>query len=415
MLTLGIPSFRLEKDVVEAEIDILRQMGVQFAQQAWKSVKDVTLDELRNQGYAAFYVAIGAQGGRKAGVDGEERNGCACGRGVPPPRERGRNDPARQSERSSSAAATWRSTWLVQPSVRAAKSTFSALNPARSCPPRTDEIEEAEAEGVRIHHERRARNACWSKTAVKSLSVEFKACTRVFDADGRFSPAVRRNRPHDAPNADSVLMTIGQSILWGGLLAGTTAQTNRSGTLQADGFTYQSAQPDVFTGGDCFTGPKFAIDAIAAGKQGAISIHRFVHPGQSLTIGRDRREYVELDKKSAVIDDYDHTPRQKPETLDEKTPPKSTFSDLRGTFTLEQVQKETARCLGCGVTLVDSYMCVGCGQCTTKCKFDAIRLVRRYDGAGVEFTHIKPVVVKQVLLRKGKIAIKKVKRALGAK
>ncbi len=140
-----------------------------------------------------------------------------------------------------------------------------------------------------------------------------------------------------------------------------------------------------------------------------------MHPGQSLTIGRDRRKYVELDKKSAVIDDYDHTPRQKPETLDSNEPATRTFRDLRGTFTPEQVQKETARCLGCGVTLVDSYMCVGCGQCTTKCKFDAIHLVRRYDGAGVEFTHIKPVVVKQILTRKGRIAIKKVKRALGAK
>ena len=118
-------------------------------------------------------------------------------------------------------------------------------------------------------------------------------------------------------------------------------------------------------------------------------------------------------RKNAIVETYDNTPRQKPETLDSKTPATKTFRDLRGTFTEAQVQAETARCLGCGVTLVDQYMCVGCGQCTTKCKFDAIHLVRRYDGAGVEFTEMKPVVIKQILKRKGKIVIKKVKRALG--
>ena len=242
--------------------------------------------------------------------------------------------------------------------------------------------------------------------------MAFQRCTSVFDENGRFSPKFDANETITVP-ADHVLVTIGQSILWGDLLAGSEAVTNRNGTVQADGFTYQTAQKDVFSGGDCYSGPKFAIDAIAAGKQAAISIHRFVHPGQSLTIGRDRREYKELDKKNAIVESYDNTPRQKPDALDCSTPAEKTFRDLRGTLTEAQVRAETARCLGCGVTLVDPYMCVGCGQCTTKCKFDAIHLVRRYDGAGVEFTEMKPVVIKQILKRKGKIAIKKVKRALG--
>ncbi|MEG0663176.1 MAG: 4Fe-4S binding protein, partial [Anaerovoracaceae bacterium] len=171
-------------------------------------------------------------------------------------------------------------------------------------------------------------------------------------------------------------------------------------------------EPDVFVGGDCYTGPKFAIDAIAAGKQGAISIHRFVHAGQSLVIGRDRREYKELDKKAAILNDYDHTPRQKPDNLAPVA--NHSFSDQRGILTLEQVKAETARCLGCGATVIDTYMCVGCGQCTTKCHFDAIHLVRKFDGQGVEFTQMKPVVVRQIVKRKGKIALKKIKRALGA-
>jgi ferredoxin len=284
------------------------------------------------------------------------------------------------------------------------------LESRKEMPASEEEIEEAMEEHISV-------NNSWGPKRIlsengKVTGVEFKRCTRVFDESGRFAPQYDENDTITVP-ADAVLVTIGQSILWGSLLAGTDAVTNRNGTLQADGFTYQTAQEDVFSGGDCCTGPKFAIDAIAAGKQAAISIHRYVHPGQSLTIGRDHREYKELDKKNAVVETYDNTPRQKPETLDSKTPAEKTFRDLRGTFTEAQVKAETARCLGCGVTLVDQYMCVGCGQCTTKCRFDAIHLVRRYDGAGVEFTEMKPVVIKQILKRKGKIAIKKVGRALG--
>jgi NADPH-dependent glutamate synthase beta subunit-like oxidoreductase len=284
------------------------------------------------------------------------------------------------------------------------------LESRKEMPASEEEIAEAMEEHISIHNS-------WGPVRIlaengKVSGVEFQRCVSVFDEAGRFSPKFDANDTIKVP-AEHVLVTIGQSILWGDLLAGCDVVINRNGTLQADGFTYQTAQKDVFSGGDCYTGPKFAIDAIAAGKQAAISIHRFVHPGQSLTIGRDRREYRELDKKNAIVETYDNTPRQKPETLDHKTPAEKTFRDLRGTLTEAQVRAETARCLGCGVTLVDQYMCVGCGQCTTKCKFDAIHLVRRYDGAGVEFTEMKPVVIKQILKRKGKIAIKKVKRALG--
>ncbi len=409
MLTLGVPAFRLEKDVIDAEIEMIRSLGVEF-KSGVEVGKDVSLDELRKQGYEAFYVAIGAQGGRKVGVEGEDASGVLSG-----------IDFLRRVNAGQSAALSGKTVVIgggnvavdvARTAVRSGASEVSmyCLESRKEMPASEEEIEEAEEEKISIHNS-------WGPKRIlsengKVTGVEFKRCTAVFNAEGRFSPTYDEADTIVVP-ANDVLVTIGQSILWGDLLSGCGAVTNRNGTIQADGFTYQSAQADVFTGGDCYTGPKFAIDAIAAGKQAAISIHRFVHPGQSLTIGRDRREYKELDKKNAIVETYDNTPRQKPDTLDSKTPATKTFRDLRGTFSESQVQAETARCLGCGVTLVDQYMCVGCGQCTTKCKFDAIHLVRRYDGAGVEFTEMKPVVIKQILKRKGKIVIKKVKRALG--
>ncbi|MDO5101190.1 MAG: 4Fe-4S binding protein, partial [Eubacteriales bacterium] len=228
---------------------------------------------------------------------------------------------------------------------------------------------------------------------------------------GRFAP-VFDETDTILVQADHVMVTVGQSIQWGDLLEGTKADLRRNNTIVADALTYQTGEADVFAGGDCCSGPGFAIDAIAAGKQGAISLHRFVQNGQSLVIGRDRRIYKELDKKGAVLEEYDRTPRQRPDNLDGVG--HRSFADGRGVLTEEQIQKETARCLGCGATMVDEYMCVGCGQCTTQCKFDAIHLERVYDGAGVEFTEMKPVVIKQMVKRKGKIAFKKIKKKFGA-
>lgn len=129
-------------------------------------------------------------------------------------------------------------------------------------------------------------------------------------------------------------------------------------------------------GGDVYTGPKFAIDAIAAGKEGSVSIHRFVHEGQSLTIGRNRRQFIELDKENLKLEpeSFDNAKRQIP---GRKSPAqKADFHDLRSTFTEEQVKTEANRCLGCGATIVDPNKCIGCGICTTKCEFDAIHLSR---------------------------------------
>ncbi len=124
-----------------------------------------------------------------------------------------------------------------------------------------------------------------------------------------------------------------------------------------------------------YTGPKFAIDAIAAGKQGAISIHRFVQPHSSLTIGRNRNDFIELDKNDIKVETYDNSSRQIP-GYDISVNTKHSFRDAKLIFTEEQVKAETARCLGCGASVVDQNKCIGCGICTTKCEFDAIKLHR---------------------------------------
>ena len=378
MLTHGIPGFRLEKDVVDAEIEVLREMGVEF-KCGVEVGKDVTLAELRAQDYKAFYIAIGCQGGRKAGVPGEEAVGVLTG--VEFLHMVNTDETTGLTGRTIVVGGGNVAVDVARSAVRAGSSDVSmyCLEDKDSMPAAADEVEEAEGEGITVNHG-------WGPKEIltadgKVTGIVFKKCISVFDADGRFCPQYDENELKTV-ECENVLMSIGQSIIWGNLLEGSKVELGRGNGAVADSLTYQTAEPDIFVGGDVYTGPKFAIDAIAAGKEAAVSIHRFVHEGQSLTIGRNRREFVELDKKKLDIpsDSYDNSARQVPghqSGIDAKT----TFRDTRLTFTEEQVKAETARCLGCGATVVDENRCIGCGVCTTKCEFDAIHLSRELPDA----------------------------------
>jgi len=411
MLTLGIPAFRLEKDVIDAEIDVLKEMGVTF-KTGVEVGKDVTLDKLRSEGFKAFYVAVGAQGGRSIGVPGEDAQGVRTG--IDFLRSINLGEDAKLSGTTVVIGGGNVAIDVARSAARAGSSSVAmyCLETRDIMPASAEEIEEAEAEGIAI------KNAWGPKEILveggKVKGVVFKKCVSVFDAERRFAPKYDEKETITVP-CDNVLLSVGQSIQWGELLKGSKIELNRNNTIKADGFTYQTAQPDVFTGGDAFTGPKFAIDAIAAGKEAAVSIHRFVQPGQSLVLGRDRKLYKELDKKAAVIEGYDRAPRQAPAAPDAAKATK-TFSDLRGTLTEEQVRKETERCLGCGATIVDEYMCVGCGICTTKCAFDAVKLVKRTDVHGVVFEKaVTGVMVPSILKRVGKIAASPVTKLFASK
>jgi len=399
MLVHGIPSFRLDKAVVEAEIAVLRELGVEF-RTGVEVGRDLTLGDLRKEGFEAFYLAIGAQGGRRIGIEGEDAAGVMTGvdflRAVntgKAPELGGRIavigggnvaiDVARTAVRvaaEGAAAAGGNSAALTGARAGAAfKVGMYCLEGRDEMPALPEEIEEALREGIELRN-------CWGPKRIlakdgRVTGVELHRCISVFDEAGRFAPRYDEEATITV-SADHVLLSVGQSIEWKDLLAGSAVALNRNGSAQADPFTYQTAEPDVFVGGDAFTGPKFAIDAIAAGKQAAISIHRFVWEGQSLLYGRDRRKYRALDKANAIIDGYDAAPRQRTTRRSEANPG---FADDRSGFTEEQLKAETARCLGCGAAVVDPELCLGCGQCTTKCRFDAIRLERVYDIKGTSF------------------------------
>lgn len=372
MLVYGIPSFKLEKDVVAAEIDVIREMGVDI-RCGIEVGKDITLDELRAQGYKAFYIAIGCQGGRKAGILGEDAQGVMTA--VDFLRMVGEDQTTKVSGRTVVVGGGNVAIDVARNNVRcgASKVTMFCLEDRDNMPASAEEIEEAQEEGIQIE-------CGWGPKEIltengKVTGIVFKKCTAVKDETGRFNPQYDEAQTITVA-CENVYLSIGQSIIWGDLLKGTKVELGRGNGAVADAVTYQTAEPDIFVGGDVYTGPKFAIDAIAAGKEGAISIHRFVQPHSSLLIGRNRREFKELDKENIVVENYDTSSRQIPGY--DPSVDKMSFRDAKEVFTEEQVKAETARCLGCGASVVDENKCIGCGLCTTKCAFDAIHLHREH-------------------------------------
>lgn len=398
MLIYGIPSYKLEKNVVEAEIDIIREMGVEI-KTGVEVGKDITLDKLRSQGYKAFYIAIGCQGSRKTGIAGEDAEGVMSavellqiatenedykikGKTVVVGGGNVAIDVARTSHRCGSAEVE-----------------MFCLESRETMPASPEEIEEAEEEHIKI-------NCGWGPKEILSTDgnvtgIIFQKCLSVFDSEGRFSPVYDENNTITVP-CDNVYFSVGQCIEWGDLLKGSRVELGRGQSAVADSLTYQTAEPDIFVGGDVYTGPKFAIDAIAAGKEGAISIHRFVQPHSSLTIGRNRRDFIELDKSDIQTENYDNSSRQTPGRHPDIDHKKS-FRDAKLPFTEEQVKTETARCLSCGASIVDENKCIGCGVCTTKCEFDAIHLYREHPECSKmvpsedKLKHILPYGAKQAI------------------
>lgn len=406
MLRYGIPSYKLEKDLLAAEIDVIRKLGVEI-RCGVEIGKDITIEELREQGYKGFYVAIGCQRGRKPGITGENAKGTYAA--VDFLREAG----AKESFALEGDVVVVGGGNVAIDAARIssrcvdAKISMFCLEQRENMPASKEEIAEALEEGIEL-------NCGWGPKEVleedgKVAGVVFKKCIRVLDEQGRFSPEYDEEQTVAIP-CKHVIFSVGQAIEWGNMLDNLDLKRRSNGGALADKLTYQTSEPDIFVGGDVYTGPRFAIDAIAAGREGAISLHRYVHENCTLTIGRNRRDFVELDKNNISVESYDTSKRQIPAKADEKAQA-ATFRDLSHSLTEEQVKAETSRCLSCGASVVDPNKCIGCGVCTTKCVFDAIHLHRELPGASVmrasedKLKYILPNMVKQSI--KVKFAKKK--------
>ncbi len=371
MLMNGIPNFRVDKAVVKSEIDVLREMGVEF-RCGIEVGKDVTIQQLREEGFQAFYVAVGLQKALKLNIEGEELEGVVAGLDL----LRGVNKGSITALEGDTVVIGGGNAAIdvARTALRLGKGSVNiyCLEKDEEMPTVAEEKNSGLSDGVVI-------NNCWAPKRIlgeggKVTGIELMRCLSVRDAQGKFAPVYDESETITVP-CSNVLVAIGQRSDYGAVLAGTAAETADGRLVDHDKLTFQTAEPDIFVGGDCATGPMYTIDAIASGREGAVSIHRFVNVGQTLTIHRNTREFKELDKSKVVLPvESVRKPARNEPTIDKSKI--LTMCDDRVTFTEEQIKSEASRCLSCGRSVVDPNKCIGCGICTTKCEFDAIHLKR---------------------------------------
>ncbi len=372
MLTYGIPSYKLEKDVIASEIEIIKELGVEIKCNI-EVGKDITISQLKEQGYKAFYIAIGCQGGRRPSVSGDMANGTDIAVNYL------KNALSSKNKFTGNVVVIGGGNVAID-CARTAKRLGAesvkmyCLEDEKTMPASKDEIAEALEEGINIINSR-GPASLQTNSENNVVGISLKLCTRTIDPEtGKFSPQYNEDDVITTP-ADKVIFAIGQAVEWGNLLGGRKVEFRNGNYPIADKLTYQTEDPEIFVGGDVYTGPRFVIDAIAQGHEAADSLARFVRRRAHMTIGKDRRKFTPLNKLDLSYPSYDKAGRQEA-GMDPNIDYKKSFKDAHLTLTEEQVKIETGRCLSCGAAVVDENKCIGCGICTTRCEFDAIHLIR---------------------------------------
>jgi len=358
MLYVGIPEYRLPKDILESEIEEIKSLGIEIKTDT-PIGKELTIDDLFRQGYKAIFIGAGAHRSQRLGVPGEDVEGVIHGvdflRDINLGKEVkikgkvaivGGGDVAIDAARSALRLGSDEVVILYRRS-------------RVEMPAREEEIEAAEAEGVKIEY---------LVTPVEVLSENDRVigirCIRMElgepDASGRRRPIPIPGSEFEL-KVDIVIPAIGQAPELS-FLENSGISISRRGTIEVDPMTLETSREGVFAGGDCQTGPSIAVEAVAAGETAAQSIIRYIE-GQDLKEGR-----VIEDRKRSDVDFVPlgraKEPRQRMPTISIEDR-KSSFKEIELGFSEEMAVKEASRCLACGV-------CSECMQCVAACKAEAI-------------------------------------------
>ena len=363
-LAVGVPSYRLPREALQKEVDRIAAMGVEIKLNTPMG-PDLTLDDLKAQGYDAVFLGVGAPASFKLNVPGEDHPQ------VVPALEYLKNVKLDQPVPSGKNVVVVGGGNVAIDAARtvlrkgAEKVTMVMLESAQEQPASPWEITEALEEGIEFIHRKGVDHVFHDgKGGLGGLSL--KECTRVFDEDKRFSPQFDETCALIDLNADMIITAIGQRTDLGFLGEGHGIDLTPRGTFKVDPITQATSRDGVFAGGDAVTGPWIAIGAVAAGREAAISIER-MFKGEDLAEGRTK-----LEMKPAAEQDYnpiplgiEHAPRahMAHRGPDER---KGDFDQFELGLTEEQVSAEGLRCLNCGV-------CCECLQCVEACKAKAPR------------------------------------------
>ena len=363
MMAVGIPSYRLPRETLAAEIRIIRDMGVEIRTGVTFG-EDVTLSGLWEEGYKSVFVATGLHLSRGLGVEGEDLPGVL--KGVDFLREAALEEPVSVGKKTIVIGGGNVAIDVAMTALRkgAEEVTLVCLEKRDEMPAWDYEIKEAVEEGVKIVNSLGPRK--FLEASGKLKGIEFKRCTAVFDEKGAFNPQYDE-KDLTSMDADTIIVAIGQAADLSFTESEGVPVTPRGG-LQADPLTLETSVEGVFAGGDVLYGPKSVVEAVACGKEAAISIDRYLN-GLDLREGREK----EWDYEKPQLGEEAFMQRTAPRML----PPaerKGNFEEIVAVFTEEEARAESERCLKCGI-------CSECYQCVKACLAGAIdheqRLVER--------------------------------------
>jgi len=357
MLTLGIPKYRLPREVVDAEIQVLRDLGVEF-KTGVEIGKDVTIGQLRDQGYKAFFLGIGSQECKSLGIEGEEIEGVVPG--VDYLRRICLDEKVELGDR----VAVIGGGNVAMDAVRTALRNGSAepfiiyRRSEAEMPAAEDEIEECREEGIEIMTLTNPVRVIADNGRVSGIEC-VKMQLGEPDASGR-----RRPEPIAGSEfvieVDAVVPAIGQESDWACLTDECSCTLTDWGTMNVDPITLQTSDADIFAGGDAVTGPATVVEAIEAGKQAAISMDRFV---QSRDMAADREKNLNV-VEDVPLEDRPLLARQAMPRLDADQR-KRNWDEVQLGYDEALSQSEAQRCLACG-------LCSECYRCVDACLAGAV-------------------------------------------
>jgi len=354
MMAVGIPSYRLPRDILAAEIKVIEDMGVEIRTGVTFG-KDITLAGLQEEGYKSVFLATGLHLSRGLGVEGEDLPGVL--KGVDFLRETALEKPVAVSKRAIVIGGGNVAVDVAMTALRkgAEEVTLVCLEKRDEMPAWDYEIEDAVEEGVRIVNSLGPKRFLEENGALKG--IEFKRCTAVFDEKGAFNPQYDED-DLTSMEAETVIVAIGQAADLSFTESQGVPVTPRGG-LQADPVTLETSIEGVFAGGDVFYGPKSVVEAVACGKEAAISIDRYLN-GIDLREGREKEwDYVKPDLGEEPLMERTPVKRRPPAER------KETFEEIAAGFSEQEAKNESERCLKCGI-------CSECYQCVKACLAGAI-------------------------------------------
>jgi len=357
MLTLGIPAYRLPRDIIEDEIAVLRELGVDF-KTGVDLGRDVSVGQLRDQGFNAFFMAIGSQECKLLGIEGEDFTGVWPG--VDYLLRSNLGGKIDLGDRVAVIGGGNVAMDAVRTALRnGSKAPFIIYRRSEAeMPASAEEIAECREEGIEIMTLTNPVRVVAEKDRVTAVE-----CIRMQLGEPDDSG---RRRPEPIPGSeftidvDAVVPAIGQESDWACLTDECACTLSDWGTMNVDPVTLQSEDADIFAGGDAVSGPATVVEAIAAGKRAAESIRRFLS-GEDLEVGRDGEwtAVEDVDLSNSVPIKRQAMPRALPDVRG------ATFDEVQLGLDEAMVQQEVQRCLACGV-------CSECYQCVSACLAGAV-------------------------------------------